>query len=116
MVDLGSAATVSFTTSGVLFHKCSMTHDWFHLVLVLNCAVLHNDFRIDLGSAATVSFTTSGVLFHNWCTTHYVGFCVDLGRAPTNVMTTQRKKGLTTQSENSVIPSSNIMSLVWQEI
>ena len=112
-VDLGFAATVSLVTSGVLFHNCTMTHDRFRLVLVLNCTAPHNGFCVDIGSPATVSFTTSsGVLFHN-CTTHYyVGFCVDLGRAPTNVMTTQRKKGLTTQSENSVIPSSNFMSLV----
>ena len=93
-VDLGSAATtISFTTSGVLFHNCTMTHDRFHLVLVLICTAPHNGFRVDLGSAATILFTASGVPFHN-CTTHYVCFfLVDLGPAPTNVMTTERKRG-----------------------
>jgi hypothetical protein len=92
-VDLGSAATVNkVTTSGVLFHNCTMTHDQFPVVHVHNCSTPHNGFHLDLGSAATVNkVTTSGVLFHN-CTMHYVGFRVDLGSAPSNIMTSQIKK------------------------
>ena len=31
LVDLGSAATVSFTTSGVLFHNCTTHYEGFHV-------------------------------------------------------------------------------------
>ena len=99
-VDLGSAATVSFTTSGVLFHNCTMTHDRFHLVLVLICTAPHNGFRVDLGSAAAILFMASSFPFHN-CTTHYVCFLVDLGPAPTNAMTTERKRGVPRQQLNN---------------
>jgi hypothetical protein len=85
LVDLGFVATVSFTASGVLYHNCTKTHDWFPGLLVHNCTAPQNDFCIDLGSAATVSFTANSVLFHNY-TTLCMGFRVDLSK-------TQRLEG-----------------------
>ena len=62
-VDLGSAATVNkVTTSGVLFHNCTMTHDQFPVVHVHNRTTPSNGFCIDVFVLEKCDLTDAGLM------------------------------------------------------